>query len=102
MRQYPRDLPGDVSAFIDYYADMQPAYIAPAGTEFTKAYVKCGEYSCVVKGFWAQTCGNGLAPVAEDPMIPMKYMSRDLVRLPEVRPAIEYIYKRTMAEWLLH
>lgn len=97
MRQRPKDL-----TFIDYYAKMQPAYIAPAGTEFTKAYVRCGGYSCVIGGFWAQTCGSGLAPVVGDPTIPLGYMAPDVIRLPGVRWAIECVYKRTMAKWFPH
>lgn len=102
MRQCPRALVGDVSTFMDYYAKMQPAYIAPAGTEFTRAHVECGGYSCVVEGFWAQTCGDGLAHIAGDPRIPMGYMTPDVVRLPGIRWAIECIYKQTLAKWFLH
>ena len=102
MRRCPKDLLGNISAFIDYYAGMQPAYIAPAGSEFTQAYVECGEYSHVIGSFRAQTYGNGLAPIAGDPMIPLEYMAPDMVRLPGVKWAIECIYKRTMAEWFVH
>ena len=102
MRRYPRDLLDDVSAFINYYAGMQPAYIVPAGTEFSKAYVRCGGYSCVIQSFWAQSCGNGLAPIAGDPGIPSEYMTRDTVRLPGVRWAVECIYKQTLTGWFFH
>jgi len=97
-----RRMVDDVSGFIDYYAKMQPAYIAPAGTEFTRAHVECGEISCVVEGFWAQTCGNGLAPIAGDPRIPLEYMAPDMIRLPGVKWVIECIFKQTMAKWFLH
>lgn len=102
MRRGPRDLVGDISAFVDYYAKMQPAYIAPAGTEFARAHVECGAYPCVIEGFWAQTCGNGLAPIAGDPRIPIDYMAPDMVRLPGIKWAIECIYRKTMAKWFLH
>lgn len=102
VRRYPRDLLDDVSVFIDYYARMQPAYIVPVGTEFTKVYVRCGSYSRAVEGFWAQSCGNGVAVIAGDPGIPLEYMAPGMARLPGIRWAIECIYKQTMAKWFLH
>lgn len=92
----------DVSGFINYYTKMQPAYVVPARTEFTRAYVECGEYSSAFEGFWAQTRGNGLAPIAGDPRIPLEYMTSDVVRLPGVRWAIGCIYEQTMARWFLY
>jgi hypothetical protein len=92
----------DISAFIRYYAKMQPAYIATAGTDFSRAYVECGEYSCVVEGFWAQTRGNGLAPIAGDPRIPLEYMAPDVLKLPGIKWAIECVYEQTMAKWFFH
>ena len=83
----------------NYYAKMQPVFLVPAGTEFTRAHVECGEVSCVVGGFRAQTFGNGLAPVAGDPMIPLGYMDSDMVRLPGVKWVIKCIYKHTMSSW---
>jgi hypothetical protein len=71
MRRGPRDLVGDVSAFIDYYAKMQPAYIAPAGTEFTRAYVECGEYSCMwLKAFGPRPVETVLLPLLATPGFP--------------------------------
>ena len=102
VRRSPKHMVTDVSSFIEYYAKMQPAFTAPSGTEFTRAHVECGEYSSVVDGFWAQTCGNGLAPVAGDPRIPMQYMAPDMVRLPGVKWVIECIYRQTMAKWFVH
>jgi hypothetical protein len=102
MRRGRKGSADNVSDFIQYYAKMQPAYIAPAGTEFTRAYVECGEYSSVVEGFWAQTRGNGLALIAGDPRIPLEYMAPDMVRLPGVKWAIGCIYQQTMAKWFLH
>lgn len=92
----------DISDFINYYTLMQPAYVAPAGTGFTRAHVGCGGYSSVAEGFWAQTHGNGLAPIAGDPRIPLEYMTSSMVKLPGVKWAIECIYKQTMAKWFLH
>ena len=101
MRRGPGCL-ADVTDFIDYYARIQPAYIAPAGSGFTRARVECGEYSCVVGGFWAQTCKNDLAPIAGDPRIPLEFMDPDALRLPGVKWVIECIYKQTMAKWFYH
>lgn len=97
-----KGLTGDISDFIDYYAKMQPAYIAPAGEEFARAHVECGEYSRVVNGFWAQTGGNGLAPIGGDPRIPLEYMAPGILKLPGVRWVIECVYEQTMARWFLH
>jgi hypothetical protein len=80
---------------------VQPTYMAPARTEFTRAYVECGEYSCALEGFWAQTHRKGLAPIAGDPKIPLEYMALDTLKLPGVKWAIACIYKHTMARWLL-
>ena len=102
MRRRPRRPAVDVSDFIGYYARMQPGYIAPAGSGFTRAHVECGEYSCVVGGFWAQTCRNGPAPIAGDPRIPLEYMAPDALRLPGVKWVIECVYKQTMAKWFHH
>lgn len=102
MRRGGKGLMDDLSGFINYYTKMQPAYISPAGTEFTRAFVECGGYSCVFEGFWAQTLGNGLAPIAGDPGIPLEYMAPDVVRLPGVKWAIACIFKQTMARWFLY
>lgn len=102
MRQGSKDPVASVSDFIDYYAKMQPTYAAPAGSGFTRSYVECGEYSCVVEGFRAQSCGNGLAPIAGDPRIPLQHMAPGIVKLPGVRWAIECIYEQIMAKWFFH
>jgi len=102
VRRNPKVLVDDVSDFISYYARMQPVYIAPAGSGFTRAHVECGEYSCVAEGFWAQTRGNGLAPIAGDPRIPLECMAPDALRLPGIRWVIECVYKQTMAKWFHH
>lgn len=92
----------DLLIFIDFYARVQPTYIAPAGTEFTRAYVECAEYSRALEGFWAQTRGEGLAPIVGDPRIPLEYMTPDALKLPGVRWAIVCIYKQTMAGLFLN
>jgi hypothetical protein len=102
IRRSRKGLGGDIAGFVDYYAKMQPAYIAPAGTEFTRAYIECGRYPCVVEGFRAQTGGKGLAPIAGDPRIPLEYMAPDVTRLPGVKWVIECIYRQTMAKWFLY
>lgn len=102
MRRGPKNLVDDISEFLDYYVKMQPTYMAPSGSRFTRTHVECGEYSCVVEGFWAQTCGNGLAPISGDPRMPLEYMTPDVVKLPGVKWVIECIYKRVMAKWFLH
>ena len=96
-----RDPMRDISTFFDYYAAMQPAYVAPSGSDFAKAYIKCGEYSCVAEGFGAQTRGNGLAPVGGDPRIPLEYMAPDMIKLPGVRWAIESIFRKAAAKRFL-
>ena len=102
IRRGSSDFAGDVSDFVGYYATMQPTYIAPAGSEFARAHIECGDYSRVVEGFRAQACGSGLAPIAGDPRIPLRYMAPDVVRLPGVKWAIECVYKQTMAKWFFH
>ena len=92
-----RDPLADIATFFDYYATMQPAYIAPSGSDFTVTYIECGEYSCVAEGFRVQICGKGLAPVGGDPRIPLEYMAPDMIRLPGVKWAIESIFKQKVA-----
>lgn len=101
VRQGGKNLVDDLSDFINYYAKMQPVYIVPSGTQFAKAYVECGGYTCVSEGFWAQIRGNGLASTAGDPRIPLEYMAPGMVRLPGIQWAIACIYKQTMAKWFL-
>ena len=93
-----RDPFRDISPFFDYYAVMQPAYVAPAGSDFTLTYLECGEYSCVADGFGTQICRNGLAPTASDPRIPVKYMAPDMIRLPGIEWAIRSIFKQAVAK----
>lgn len=101
-RQTPPGLVADVSDFIDYYTRLQPAFVVPAGTRFTKTYVECGGYSDVAEGFGAQTCGNGLAPISGDPMIPLEYMTMDVLKLPGVKWVVECVYEQTMTKWYHH
>ena len=101
-RRGPRGLVVDASDFIGHYARMQPVYTVPAGSGFTRTYVECGEYSCVVDGFWAQTRGNGLAPIAGDPRIPLEYMAPDALKLPGVKWVVECVYKQSVTNWFRH
>jgi hypothetical protein len=102
IRRGSKGFVGDVSDFIGYYIAMQPTYIAPAGSEFTRTHVECGDYSRTIEGFRAQACGSGLAPIVGDPRIPLRYMAPDVARLPGIKWAIECVYKQTMAKWFFH
>lgn len=93
MRRRGKRLTDDLSGFISYYAKMQPIYITPAGTEFIRAYVEYRGYQCAFEV---------LALVASDPVIPLRYMAPDVIRLPSVKWATTRIYEQTMAMWFLY